>query len=629
MNKTAVAIAALVIVAVFSVYAFFSLSTQKPVVFEEIVPVSAIYYISTSNLNKNILDLKSSRFFLKFSETSLYKQHIGPAWEKLYSKTPFLKDFMDKDIAIAVLSLGQAGNLQESKKFGADNIGSFLIFIRIDKNKFPQIKRSVAETFAPQYKGKTISSSYLGIKISSFQEAGRVKIHYAILSDTVVISNNLQDMQKSIDLFKNKSTRAIAKNANFKQAIARIKKDSLLWGYKNSENYYADYFRQIQETTDAKAEPAILQMKTIMSFMEAFKDVSFYIDYDKQQKAFVAKNYTIIDPLKDDSGFLDIIARDQALNPKIFSLIPRDTIGYYAFNQDLVKFWDFWMNFFTSFSDNLIQMNSNSGRPNAGFSPGAAIKSAESFLGINLKNDLIALLGDDFSMVLEGLDELEVPVSVPSFEPNMPPQQVSQRILFPKLYFFCGVKDNAKLDKVMEQMFQKIADNINTQAKETQPAAKQNDKAMVTVSAEDYKDVTIRYFAFQGFPVNPSYCILDKYLVFAISRDLAKQIIDTYKSEGGSFNDNAEFASIKESLPKEYSSISFLDFAGLMKSITRSAMFKNLHTSLEASPNPNFSSNDLDLILSALGSLKKFAVTIHKIPGEDILESQAVLTIDE
>lgn len=233
-------------------------------------------------------------------------------------------------------------------------------------------------------------------------------------------------------------------------------------------------------------------------------------------------------------------------------------------------------------------------------------------------------------MVLEGLDELEVPVFVPSFEPNMPPQKMSQRILFPKLYFFCGVKDNAKLDKVMEQMFQKIADNINTQAQGAQPQdAQQNAKAMVTVLAEDYKDVHIRYFEIQGFPLNPGYCILDKYLVFAISRDLAKQIIDTYKSEGASFNDNAEFASIKENLSKEYSSISFLDFGGLIKGITRSVMFKNLHAGLEANPNPNFSSSDLDSILSALGSLKKFAVTIHKIPGEDVLESQAVLTINE
>jgi hypothetical protein len=404
----------------------------------------------------------------------------------------------------------------------------------------------------------------------------------------------------------------------------------LLWGYKNSENYYADYFRQIQEVSDAKAEPAILQMKLIMGFMGAFKDVSFYIDYDKQQKAFVAKNYTIIDPLKDDSGFLNIIAREQTLNPKIFSLMTKDTIGYYAFNQDLIKVWNFWMNFFASFSANLTQMNSNSNRTNVDFSPGAAIKSAESFLGIDLKNDLFALLGDDFSMVLEGFDELELPVLVPSFEPNMPSQKVSQRILFPKLYFFCGIKDNAKLDKVMEQMFQKIADNINTQAKIAQPqGAQQNAKAIVTVSVEDYKDVHIRYFEIEGFPVNPSYCILDKYLVFAVSRGLTKQIIDTYKSEGGSFNDNAEFTSIKENLSKEYSSISFFDFGGLIKGITRSAMFKNLHTSLEASPNPNFSSSDLDSILSALGSLKKFAVTIHKVPGEDVLESQAVLTIDE
>ena len=662
MKKWMVVIIFVIIVAALTIYAYLLLFPPKPVVFEGIVPDNAIYYISTSNLNKKIQDLKNSSFFLKFSETSLYKSRIGPAREDFNSKAPFLKDFMDKDVAMAVLSLGKARDLKNSKKFSMENIGNFLLLIRVDRNKFPQLKRSIGEAYIAKYKGEVVSKRYRGVKISSFKATNwEQAINYAILSDTVVISNSLDDIQKSIDLFRNKSMLSLANNVGFRKAIARVKKDSLLWGYKNSKNYYADYLRQLQETKDTKSKIIMLQMKPLMSLMEVFKDASFYVDYDKQEMVFVLKGYTMFDTSKDDSGFISIIARDKAVDQKVFSLIPKDAIAYYACNQDALKCWNFWMNFLSSLSSTLNQqMSSNSSfkRPKVAFSSETIIKQAESFLGIDLKKDLIALLGDDFGIVFASLNELEVPVRMPSSVSTVPPQNISQHILFPQLYLFCGAKDRAKLEKIMEGIFQKITDNINTKAKEgmqlyrkTHPAtagspegqgtpktyaqmqtAKEEDKLPVTLSEENYKDVNIHYLELSNFPlpfVQPNYCIVDKYFIFSISRDLTKKIIETYKSNSGSFNSNTEFASIKNNIPVEYSAIFFVNFRGVVKSVVQSSSFKKLHTSLASNPKPGFSSADLDSFLAALGTLNKFTLTTHKASGEDVLESQALLTIEE
>jgi len=153
MKKSIVVIIFLITVAALLIYAYPFLYPSKPVVFESIVPDNALDYISTSNLNKKIQDLQYSNFFFKFSQTPLYKSRIGPALQDFNSKTPFLKDFMEKDIAIAILSLRKTVDFKNSKNYSVmESLGNFLLLIRIDKNKFPQLKRVIGEAYFSKYK---------------------------------------------------------------------------------------------------------------------------------------------------------------------------------------------------------------------------------------------------------------------------------------------------------------------------------------------------------------------------------------------------------------------------------------------------------------------------------------------
>ena len=634
MKKSLIVVISVVIVAAVAVWAYLFLYPQKPVVFEAIVPDSTIYYIATSNLNQKFRDFKNSTFFTEIFETSVYKNTIGPGIESFNSKAPFLKDFMDKDLAVAILSLRKSGGLTNAKKVGMDSAGDFLLLIRVDKNKLPQLKRSIGEAYLSRHEGGIVSKGYQGVRISTYKPSGSEQaVSYAILSDTVLVSNSVENIQTSVGLLNKKSAQSLANDATFRTACARVKKDSLFWGYKSSKNYYADYLRQLQETADPLQQMIMAQMKPLMSLMAALQDASFYVDYDKEQTAFVSRTYTMFDASKDESGFIGIIARDKALDQKAFSLIPDDALAFYACNQDALKCYDFWMTL-------LSQMSSNSTMksPKAAFSPDAMIRRAEYYLGINLKNDLIALLGDDFGLVFAGIEEV-----------NM-----NRNVSFPRLYFFCGVKDPGKLGKVMEGMFQKITENINKQAEQAKlrnkkaqksPSApdsseetesakpedadkeaqvvKEEEKPAVTLAVEKYKDVDIHYLAFPDSPISfvqPNYCIVDKYLVFSVSRGLTKKIIQTSQSNSGSF---------KSSLAAGNSAVFFLDFQGLVNSIARSSSFKQFRPMLEKDPKHGISGADLDLFITALGTVHQLTATVHKVPGEDVLESDAVLTIQE
>ncbi|MFA5117024.1 MAG: DUF3352 domain-containing protein [Candidatus Omnitrophota bacterium] len=633
-------------------YAYFSIFAQKPVVFESIVPDSAIYYVATSNLNKKFRDFKNSTFFLQLSGTSLYKKNIGPKLDELDSKAPFLKDFTDKDISLAVLSLGKAPELKQGKKYDLESAGDILLLIRVDKNKLPQLKRTIAEAYIAKYKCGIVSSGYQGVRISSLKAAsGEEAINYTILSDTVLISNSLEDIRKSIDLFKKKNAQSLANNPGFRQATARVKKDSLFWGYKNSKNYYAAYLRQVQETTDPLQKIIMSQMQPVIGLMAAFKDAAFYVDYDQEAAAFVSRSYTMFDASKDESGLIGIIARDKALDQKVFSLIPKDALGYYACNQDMLKCYDFGINFLSSiFGAVNLQASSKAGLkgPSIALSPDTIIRQAEYYLGVDLRKDLIALMGDDFGLVFAGLGEVEVPQ----------PQNINRRISFPQLYLFCGAKDGEKLGKTMEGIFQKIAADINTRAVQSRerykkaktpeagsseeegdpladedaPAAQEEEKPLVVSSVENHNGVDIHYleFANSSTPfVQPNYCIVDKYLVFSISRDLTRKVIQTYKSGSGSFDPDTDLAPVKDNLPPGYSAMFYLDFRSMVNNLAHSSSFKKFQPMLINNPKLGLSSGDLDLVIAALSTMRQFIATVHKIPGEDALESQGILTIEE
>jgi len=129
--------------------------------------------------------------------------------------------------------------------------------------------------------------------------------------------------------------------------------------------------------------------------------------------------------------------------------------------------------------------------------------------------------------------------------------------------------------------------------------------------------------------VQPNYCIVDKYLVFSISRDLTRKVIQAYKSGSGSFDPDKDLASVKDKLPPGYSAMFYLDFRSMVNNIAHSSSFKKFQPMLMNNPKLGLSGGDLDLVIAALSTMRQFTATIHKVPGEDALESQALLTIEE
>jgi hypothetical protein len=67
----------------------------------------------------------------------------------------------------------------------------------------------------------------------------------------------------------------------------------------------------------------------------------------------------------------------------------------------------------------------------------------------------------------------------------------------------------------------------------------------------------------------------------------------------------------------------------MIKNVIQSSIFKKFHENLEARSILGFSSADLNSLMAALGTLDKCTITNYKVLGQNVLESQALLTIKE
>ena len=659
MKRWLVIILALVIISGILFYAI--LHEAKITSLESIVPEDVIYYIYAYNLDKKIKDFQSSAFFQELSKSSVYRKFIEPKLEKIKQRAPFLSNFLEKDIAFVIFSLGSIG----TSKSDIGNAGDFLALVRLDPKKSPKIKKYIADfyiTFCA--KDSVISTKYKGIKIIIYKLLKeKTEIAYAFLSDVIVVGNNVDIVKKSIDLFKRQNQNSLLNNKDFQQVTAKIKEDALFWGYGNSKNYYQEILRRYaysslksRDSRDARFAQSLFKMKSFINLMNILKGYAFYLDYDELKEGFVFRSYHTLDSSMDTEGLLDIIAYKKAVDKNTFSLIPKDTIVYYGGSQDLVKTWNFLRRFYGSFDEIMRAEMKADPRyyqykdkiDEMGFEN--AFKKFESFLGVNIEKDILAALGNNFGAAFVRLDDVDIPLTGPQATSGLPRQQ-SMPILFPQIYVFFELKDTVKIQKVMETVRQHFIDNVNQiikererkrqenlnlpgpqgnqnqDNKEQQPAAEE--KKPLSLKIDSYKDVNIYRIELLDFPIallNPNYCILDKYIIFSLSLPITEKIIDIYNTKRGTFSSNFDFESVQANLPSDYSNIMFFDFKNMIKNITRSRFFINLQPYLIKNPKKDFSKEDLDSVLNVLSNISNFTF-INKLLDPDTIESSLYIKI--
>ena len=75
--------------------------------------------------------------------------------------------------------------------------------------------------------------------------------------------------------------------------------------------------------------------------------------------------------------------------------------------------------------------------------------------------------------------------------------------------------------------------------------------------------------------------------------------------------------------------MAFVDFEGIIKTVKSSQLFQKARASLGSSKRLGVSQEDADSFMGVLGALNKLTLTARKVPGENVLESEVLLTIQK
>lgn len=672
MKKILGIILVLLVISGAAFYVYQNLSLPKVESLESITPEGVIYYIYSDNPDKKIKDFQASAFSKQITENAFFKKSIQPELDKIQKQIPFLSDFLQQDAAVAIYSLTK------------QPVGDVLVLTRINQKKNMKLKKALADYYL-SLGGKTEVNhkNYRGIKISDYKLPDKdTTISCAFVSDVIVVSNNKDIVKKSIDIYKDKLQNNLLNAKNFRKLAAKIKKDALFWIFVDNQSYAQDILRTYETNQPADG---VLKMKSWAEMMNVFEGYVAYMDYDSSKTGLVTKIYQNFNNSASNQEWLNLINYDLPIDKNTFNLGLENTIAYYGGSQNLVDTWKLIRKFAASIDEVMkAQLLADpkyaqyKDQINAmGFD--AVINMTESFLGINIENDLLSGLANNFGVIFAGFKDRDIQVinnASDKKEAMITAHDIQNiTVMFPQIYLFAELKDSMQIQKTMEIVSQQLVENINKviptpqsqadkqkkdssledavpqpqeiqnppEAEEISPpedVSKQEEVQnkpepeesfkLLNIKTEDYNGITLRTIAISHPEVSflaPTYCVLDKYLIFSLSPDITKEVVDIWVNKTNSFSSNPEFRAVKDKILTDYSNFLFFNFRELIENIRSTKAFNEFESADESKDSQaRLSKDDINSFLDILSNIDTFTFT-NKVTEPDVIETDCYLKI--
>lgn len=637
-------------------YVFKILPGEKKVTsLESLVSDGALFYVHSYNLDKKIKEFQKSDFVGKLTKSAIYKKWLEPQLNQLYQNAPFLFGFLEEDVAVALLSLG---NLQ-SPQGGFADLGDFLILVRLDPKKRAQIQRKIIDTYlSVAGKGKTSFRAYKGIKISKYTSLKPAfTINYAFIADVLVLSNNANVIPKSIDLYLKTSKNSLSEDSKFQNIRSRVKKNAWVWGYQNNEAYNRQLFTYyasgaLRSKSGRWAAYAVdpQGLAPMMELMSIIKVSGFSFQRDILKEGFLWKAFYLMGEPKSKavSEIAKFITDKKILQKEVLRLVPRDILLYVGGCKDISAFVKFVKYSLTQTSEALAPY-SGKGSPQVSEEIKDAYAKLDSFLGVSLEKDILPALGDDFGFIMANLENTEFSMFAQPGD-SRGPMPGSFSIVIPQVYTYLELSDVPKIRSILSDAVGKLVEKVNLQIKERErrwkdavsqqdsDSAEQLEEMMppeeqqpLTLLKDIYQEAEIFYLDLLNFPLEifkPNYCFLDKYLIFSYSLPLTKKVIDLYKNKGDTFSTNLSFSSIKNKIPTGYSDLVFFDIRRTIDQFKHSKFFDSIVFQMLKGAGPQgLTKDDLDQLLDVLSDLVSIT-SANRSSEQNILEANIYIKIN-
>lgn len=369
------------------------------------------------------------------------------------------------------------------------------------------------------------TADYNGVQIKTVKDSnGKTTVVYARTADLLILAGNEAQVKTVVD--RTKATEAAADTIGASELYKKV--NAGLTSEKGEIYFYGN--PEVAWKMNASGDVPATLTGPLQAFMSNVQPVDFAGTSVKIAPKEIY-SYTHGNLKADAQNSLATKnPGDQPL--KVATYLPENTIWGMATSLLDAK----------SLSD-LIGAAANENE--SGGQMSQQVKSAETALGFSIKDDLVPALSNEFAF---GLNRVELTGLIPA---------VDAVLVF-------GVKDNAKMSKVVEGAERLIAGMTSSQSDDATSAP--------AFKSEVVDGKTVKYTELQGLPnVAPGYVLADNYLVIGSSRSALSSAI---KAAAGDKNlaSGAALTKLGHNLSGNANLIQYLDMSKIMdlaKQVTR------------------------------------------------------------
>ncbi len=213
---------------------------------------------------------------------------------------------------------------------------------------------------------------------------------------------------------------------------------------------------------------------------------------------------------------------------------------------------------------------------------------------VNFRKDILPLLGNNFSLVFSGIEE----VSFMKGEGEISPLQ-----LVPSPVPQCTV--------IIEAKDKPSAYKLSALISETFTSFKNKEGVSASVETLFHDGIEVKRYIFSDSPVTPIFFIVDRQCVISSSFSFTKNIINNFKNRGKLSKTAFIYSFDSERIFPKGSYVSFLDFATVIRNLAQTKIVKFIKPTVGFFTQGKIMSGDVDTIIDILDDISIFAQAYH------------------
>ena len=492
---------------------WFYMDRKMPIAMETVLPSEPLIYVKFSDTQANWEKFSSTQFWHEISsidyqalmqnsksggkEASTFFQILKSQLDDPKT-TEVIQKFLGQEVALAVYPTDI--NLRELTQSVDRNLpqaiegvlGNVFFVTRISPDM--QSAEAFASLFKPKETDPLETTDYEHHTLYTVTIPDvNVKMTFVRIKSLIIVGIGESAVKTSVDVVNRKKL-SLAKDPQFKLAQARFLKPSSMTMYINLSKSFLglhEILKQIASLSNENGVQVEEQLSRYFGGAKGLETLALSTQFDTkfQLQADVFLNSSEMTPSM--ASFFDSC---HAVENKSVRFVPAEVVVYYW--TSCFGLENNWNEFKQSMA--LVQEKDDQ-------SVSDGIKSFEESMGLSIEQDVLPAFADEVGGYMSDL-------------------KVGGVFPMPELLFFIKIKDQAKTENLLLKLAEKLS---------------------ISPQTENYNNIEMSYLTLPvGGEAEPSYCILDDYLLFANNRQVLKKSIDAFGSEALSLGASDSFKDV-------------------------------------------------------------------------------------